>query len=114
MLYERLLDVAPRAPAIRADVRASGGRLRVAAQQQKGLDLIRNCVRSSLPALGRKEVEEEPLQCQRKDKEVNERTAELHSKDGNTDTTELVVIDETTQCETCKTPNAKGKSLLHM
>ena len=42
--------------------------------------------------------------------EVNTRTAELCSKQGNTDISELPVIDATTQCEKCKEPNAEGKS----
>ena len=45
--------------------------------------------------------------------EVNTRTAELSSEQGNTDFTVLVVIDETTQCGKCKEHNAKGKPFLH-
>ena len=41
---------------------------------------------------------------------MNERTAELYSKQGNTDITELVDIDETTQCENCKEHDAKQES----
>ena len=35
----------------------------------------------------------------RKNTELTERTAELYSKQGNADIPELVIIDETTQCE---------------
>ena len=45
---------------------------------------------------------------------MDARKAELYSKPGNTDITELVVIDVTTQCEKCKEHNAKGNSFLHM
>ena len=34
--------------------------------------------------------------------EVDDRTAELYSKQGNCDITELVVTDEVTQCEICE------------
>ena len=44
----------------------------------------------------------ELLQYQEKDTDVDERTAELYSKQGNTDVIELEVIDEMTQCEVCK------------
>ena len=46
----------------------------------------------------------------KKNTDVNERTAELYSKQGHTDITELVVINATMQCETCKIHDAKGKS----
>ena len=86
-----------------------GERLLHPDQKPKTLDLIRNFVDSILQAPNRKELEENLLQCQSKDTEVNERTAELYSKQRNTDITELVVIHETTQCETCK-----RKVMLHM
>ena len=38
---------------------------------------------------------------------MDARTAELYSKQGNIDIIELVVIDETTQCEKCKEHIAK-------
>ena len=57
-----------------------------------------------------KELEDDLLQCPRKDTDVNERTAELYSKQGNKDVTELAVFDETTQCETRRRHNAKGMS----
>ena len=109
-MRERPLEVAPHAPAIQADFRASGDRLQDQDQQQKRIDLIRKCVNSILQSPHRRKFKEELLQCQRKDTEVNERTAELHSKQGDIGTTELVVIDETTQCDECKEHKAKGKS----
>ena len=45
ILHERPLEVAPHAPATQADVRASGDRLLDQNQQQKRLDLNRNCVK---------------------------------------------------------------------
>ena len=84
ILYERPSEVAPHAPAIRADLRASGKRLLYPSQQQKRLNLIRNCLNSILQALRRKELE--------KGTEVDARTAELYSEHGNTDITELAVI----------------------
>ena len=45
---------------------------------------------------------------------MNGRTAELYSKHGNTDVTELVVIDDTTQCEKSKRHNGERNVLLHM
>ena len=44
--------------------------------------------------------------------EVDECTAELYCRQGHTDTTGLVVIDETTQCEKCKEHDAEGKPFL--
>ena len=41
-------------------------------------------------------------------------TAAVYSEQGNMDITELMVIDEMTQCEKCKEHNAKGMSFLHM
>ena len=46
----------------------------------------------------------------KKSAEGDARTAELYSKQRNSGITELVVIDETTQCEKCTEHNAKGKS----
>ena len=48
-------------------------------------------------------------QRQEKGTEVDVR-AELYSKQGNTDFTELTVLDVMTQCEACKEHNLKGKS----
>ena len=92
-----------------SDVRASGGRLLDPDQTPKRLGLISNCVNCIVQAPHTKELEEYLLQCQRKDAEVNERTADLYSKQGHTDITELAVIDETTQWETFKRHKAKGK-----
>ena len=44
----------------------------------------------------------------KKSTEVDERTAELCSKQGNTDITELVVIDEMPQFKICKEHSTKG------
>ena len=41
--------------------------------------------------------------------EVDKRSAKLHTKQVNTDITELMISDETTQCEKNKDDNAKGK-----
>ena len=68
-------------------------------KKQKSLDLLRKCVTSIPQALRRKELEEELLQCQDKDAEVNERTAELYSKQGNSDITELLIFDDILQCK---------------
>ena len=57
-----------------------------------------------------KELEKTPLQSKEKGTEVDARAAELYSKPGNTDITELVVIDETTPCEECQEHNATRKS----
>ena len=51
----------------------------------------------------------EMLRSQEKGTEVDKRTAALYSEQGNLDITELVVIDETTQCEKCQKHDAKGK-----
>ena len=75
------------------------------------LILIRSCVNSILnPLLHRNEIEEELLQYQGKRTEVNARTAEMLSEQGNSDLTELVVIGVTTQCEACEEHIAKGES----
>ena len=52
-------------------------------------------------------------QFQRKDTGVNERTAELYSKRGQTNLSGLVVIDETTQCEKCKEHMQKKSPVAH-
>ena len=49
-----------------------------------------------------RDLEEELLQYQVKGTEVNTRTPELYSEQGNT--------DEMIQCKVCKRHNAKGKS----
>ena len=68
---------------------------------------IRICSDSILHLLPREELEEELLQDHEKGIEVNARTAELYSKQGNTDITE---IDETTQCGNCKEHIEKEES----
>ena len=65
--------------------------------QQKSLDLIRSCVILLSP--NKDEPTEELLLYQEKSTEVDERTTEVHSEQGNTGSTELVVMDEMTQCE---------------
>ena len=50
------------------------------------------------------------LEYQEKGTEVNTRTAALYSKQGSTDLTELMVVDEMTQCQVCREHNAEGKS----
>ena len=45
---------------------------------------------------------------------MDTRTAEWYSKPGNTDVTDLVVIEETTQCEKVQRTQCKGKVFLHM
>ena len=71
---------APHAPAMQADFRASGDRLLDMDQKHKSLDLIRkNGVNFILQVPHRKELEEEPLECQEKGAEVNTRTAKLYS-----------------------------------
>ena len=74
-------------PAIQADVRASGGRLLDPDQHRKRLRLNMNCANSISPAFHEDEPEKELLQYQIQGTEVDERTAELHSKQGNTDVT---------------------------
>ena len=70
-----------------------GCRLLDQGQQQKRLNLIRNCVSSILQAPHTQEMDKIICQYQDKGTEVNARTAELYSKQGNIDITELVVID---------------------
>ena len=83
--------------------RASGDLLLDPDQQQKRLGIKGNCVHSiSTKHLTEKELEGELNQCQEKDTEVNVRTAESYSEQGNTGLTELTVIDEMTQCKACK------------
>ena len=81
------------------DVRASVDRLLDPYQKTERFHIVRKCVSSILQAPHRKGLEEDVLQCQRKATEANERTAELYSEQGNTAAAELVVNDETTQCE---------------
>ena len=50
------------------------------------------------------------LEYQEKGTEVNTRTAKLYSKQGSTDLTVLMVVDEMTQCKVCREHNAEGKS----
>ena len=50
----------------------------------------------------RKEHEEELIQYQVKGTEVKARTGELYSEQGNTDLSELTVIDAMIQCIACK------------
>ena len=73
-----------------------------------------NLVNSMFEALHIKEVEEELLQHQEQGTEVDARTAELHSKQGNTDITELVVIDETDAVRKLLRTQCMRKVLLHM
>ena len=85
------LKVEPHAPAIQADFRASGDRLLDPDQQQKRLDLIRNCVNSILQLPHRKMFEEILRQYQEK-----YGGGLTHSGVVHTDITELVVIVEKT------------------
>ena len=56
--------------------------------------------------------QKELLQHQAKGTELDERTAELHCKQGNSGITDLaVIIDEMKQCKICKEHNTKGKCL---
>ena len=41
--------------------------------------------------------------------EVKDRTAELYSELGNSEITELLIIDQTMQCEMCRDRNGKGR-----
>ena len=65
-------------------------------QQQKRL---LTCGNSILQGTHRKELEEELVQCQGQSTEVNARTAELYSEQGNSHVTEHMVIDEIIQCK---------------
>ena len=106
--------LAQHAPAIQADVRALGAQIALTQIiDKKGFDLIKKCVDSILQAPHRKELEDELLRYQKRSTEVDARTAELYSNQGNTDITELELIDETTQCEKCEVHHAKRKVLLH-
>ena len=60
--------------------------------------------------MSKDELMKDLLEYQEKSTKVDERTAGLYSKQENTDSTELAVIDETTQCEKCKAHIAQGKS----
>ena len=106
---ETILHVRPRQVSLQEDFPASGDRLLDPDQKQKKLDLIRHCVDSILHALHRKELEAEQYQCQRKFLEVNESTAGLYSKQGNTDFSEHMVVDEMIQFEVCKKTQCKKK-----
>ena len=110
ILHERPLEVAPHAPAIQADVRASGGRLLNKGQQQKKGPISSKIFLSFYKHLTEKSFKKNCFSIKKKGMEVNARTAELYSEQCNTDITELAVIDETTQCEKCKEHNAEGKS----
>ena len=67
----------------------------------------RSCVSSTLQSSNEDEPTTEQVQYQDKVTEVDERTPDLHSKQGNTDITDLVVVDEVTQCEVCKEHHGK-------
>ena len=69
----------------------------------------RKCVNFISQSPTKDEITNELLQFQEKGTEVDERTAELYSLQGNIDITEVVVVDEMTQCKTCLEHNAKGK-----
>ena len=83
---------------------ASVGRLLDQDQQLKRFHVVRNDVNSIGKDPRRQELEEGLFQYQEEGTEVDERTAELYSKQGNAD------IDETTQCKNCKENNPKYKS----
>ena len=71
-----------------------------------GLNFVLHCPNKDEPT-------KELLQYQEKGTEVDERTAEAHSKQENTDITELVLIDDmTVRCLPRK--QCQGKVLLHM
>ena len=70
------------------------------------IHLIRNCVNFIFQAPHRKELESELLHFQEKGTEVDA-LAELQ---GNTDLTELIVINEMIQGEVCGRHSAKGRS----
>ena len=54
------------------------------------------------------ELTKELLQYQEKGTEVNARTVEVYCKHGNTDISELMVIDEIARSALCQEHNAKG------
>ena len=96
--------VAPHAPAIQEGFRASGDRLLDSDQKQKRLDLIKNCLHSIQHALHRKEFE--------KELRYGSEHTQIYSAQGNTDLSQLMVIDEMIQCKVCQ-KNAM-KVLVHM
>ena len=108
------LVVALAIQAIDADFCASGDQLLQKNNIRKKFDLIQFCVNFVLHCPNQDEPTKGPLQYQEKGTEVVAHTAELQSKEGNTDISEPVVIDETAQCEKCKEHNAKRKVFLHM
>ena len=55
------------------------------------------------------ELTKELLQNQTQGTDIYERTAGLYSEQGNTDISELMVIDEMTQCDISEEHYAKGK-----
>ena len=61
-----------------------------------------SCVDCILQSPNRDELTKELVQYQEIDTEVHKRTAELYSEQGHTDITEIMIIDETTQCKNCK------------
>ena len=77
--------------------------------KQRRLDLITICAHSFEKALHRNKLEEELLQNQA-NMYGRECTVDLCSDQGNSDVTELMVIDETTQCENCWEHSAHGMS----
>ena len=100
VLLERRSKVAPHAPAIEADVRASGDRLLDPNQQQK-----------NFKCSSQKRTWRTTSSVSKKMVRRWTRTAELYSKQGSTDITEVGVFEETTQCEKCQAHNANRKSL---
>ena len=100
ILCGRPLEIAPHAPANQADFRASGDRLLDQGQQQKGIDLMRNCVVSIF--FVRKSLTKDYFCVKRM---VRRWTHAQRSCAVNKETLtppRLVVIDETIQCEKCK------------
>ena len=96
--------------AIHTDFCASGDRLLEKKNNiRTKFGLIQFCVNFVLHCPNQDELTKGPLQYQEKGTEVVAHTAELQSKEGNTD-----ITDETAQCEKCKEHNAKRKVFLHM
>ena len=81
-------------------------------QFQVRLNLQRCCVNWILQSPNNDELTRDMLRSQEKGTEVDKRTAELYSEQGNIDITEIVVIDETMQCEKCQEHHAKRKCFL--
>ena len=98
ILHERRSEVAPHTLARQEDFRASGGRLHDPDHK--------HLTEKSLKKIYL-------LQYQEKGSEVNARTAEWHSAQGNADLSDLMVIDDLVQCKACKI-HSKWKVLLHM